>query len=83
MIGNFFLFLGWAIGNTIVAVFPAYEGMPDAMQDSLDFLASFVAQVGDIFPTSHMFVILTSILTIEGGIMAFTTLAWLFHWRQK
>jgi len=83
MIGNFILFLGWAIGNAVVAVFPAYEGFPDGAQAGLDYLAGYTAQVGDIFPIGHFFTIILATFTIEVGIMAFTTISWLFHWRQK
>lgn len=67
----------------ILSFFPAYTGLPASLETGIDYLASFTSTAGDIFPIGTFYTIIGLTLTLEAGILAFTTVAWLIHWRQK
>jgi len=72
-----------AVLSAIIGLLPDYSGLPSGMSSAMDYILNFTLQIGDIPPTSTIWAIVLLTLVIEIAIMAFNSLAWLLHWRQK
>jgi len=71
-----------AVLTAIISLLPDYTGLPSGMSSALDYVLNFTLQVGDILPTQTIWAVILATLTLEVAIMAFNSLAWLFHWKQ-
>jgi len=68
--------------TAVIELLPDYTGLPSGMSSALDYVLNFTLQVGDILPTQTIWAVILATLTLEVAIMAFNSLAWLFHWKQ-
>jgi len=66
----------------VLDLFPAFTGLPTALVTSLDYIATFTKQLGDILPTSTIWTIIQLTVAIELSIATFHLIAWLLHWKQ-
>jgi len=82
MITDGIISLPIAVLDYIIDLLPDYSGLPSGMENALDYILNFTLQLGDLLPTNTIWSIILLTVSIEVGILAFNTIAWLMHWKQ-